>query len=63
MSATIQKGTQAYHGAKPGRTYASGRTCAAPGCITKLSSYNPKDRCFVHRVYTVPRLRGRTTNS
>jgi len=24
------------------------RVCAAPGCPTQLTSYNPAGRCFVH---------------
>ena len=34
---------------KPARTYASGRVCAAPGCSTRLSIYNPLGYCALHR--------------
>lgn len=34
-------------GERPAR-YASGRRCAAPGCSTILSMYNPASFCCVH---------------
>jgi hypothetical protein len=47
--------SQAEPGAVPGRatrghvqTYASGRTCSEPGCVTTLSRYNKDDRCWSH---------------
>ncbi len=33
---------------RPNRTYASGRTCAEPGCETKLSMYNKWQFCWQH---------------
>jgi hypothetical protein len=30
-----------------------------PGCDTKLSTYNRRDRCWLHAEMKVPRLRGR----
>lgn len=30
------------------RTHARGRVCAAPGCATVLSVYNPDARCALH---------------
>jgi hypothetical protein len=30
------------------RTFGKGRTCAAPGCTTRLSCYNPTVRCTIH---------------
>jgi hypothetical protein len=41
------------------RTYAKGRVCAHPGCETRLSTYNKRDRCWAHAEMKVPRLRGR----
>ena len=31
------------------RSFGSARTCAADGCQTKLSRYNPDSYCSVHR--------------
>jgi hypothetical protein len=39
--------------------YAEGRTCSFEGCVTKLSVYNRRDRCWAHAEMKVPRLRGR----
>jgi len=36
-----------------------GRVCAQPGCETKLSTYNKRERCWAHAEMKVPRLRGR----
>jgi hypothetical protein len=37
-------------GADPAvRSFGSARTCAADGCGTKLSRYNPDSYCSVHR--------------
>lgn len=36
-----------------------GRTCAQDGCQTKLSTYNKRDKCWLHAEMKVPRLRGR----
>lgn len=33
---------------EPVRTYGDGRVCAAPGCLTRLSRYNPAEYCAVH---------------
>ncbi len=30
------------------RTYQQGRTCAYPGCTTRLSMYNPSPMCALH---------------
>jgi hypothetical protein len=42
---------------KANRRFAPGRTCAAPGCETKLSVYNKWDYCWQHEpVHTyIPR--------
>lgn len=55
--------SRTYHGERPTgerrrRTYGRSRTCAEPGCTTRLSIYNKRDRCFVHtpaRVFVGPR--------
>jgi hypothetical protein len=31
------------------RSFGESRICAAPGCLTRLSRYNPDDWCFIHR--------------
>ncbi len=41
------------------RTYPEDRICAAPGCGTKLSRYNRREKCWAHADMRVPRLRGR----
>jgi hypothetical protein len=30
------------------RRFADGRVCAAPGCVTILSVYNPRTMCWQH---------------
>jgi hypothetical protein len=46
------------------RTFDRGRCCAEPGCQTKLSIYNSRDRCWLHEPAHVfhPKV-GRTRNS
>ena len=39
--------------------FLEGRECNYPGCGTKLSVYNRRDRCWAHAEMKVPRLRGR----
>lgn len=39
--------------------FAKGRVCAEPGCETRLSTYNRRDKCWNHADMKVPRLRGR----
>jgi hypothetical protein len=44
------------------RTYDEGRTCADERCVTRLSVYNPSDRCWQHEephtyVMRLPRRR------
>jgi hypothetical protein len=39
--------TELTHG-RPTRTYGRGRVCAASGCRTHLSIYNPNHRCAIH---------------
>jgi hypothetical protein len=55
----------AIHGSRPvelpraSQTYPRGRVCAHPGCKTRLSTYNRRDKCWAHAEMKVPRLRGR----
>ena len=39
--------------------YAEGRICSYDGCVTTLSVYNRRDKCWAHAEMKVPRLRGR----
>ncbi len=39
--------------------YPEGRQCSFPGCVTKLSVYNRREKCWAHAEMKVPRLRGR----
>lgn len=36
-----------------------GRVCGQPGCETRLSVYNKREKCWAHAEMKVPRLRGR----
>ena len=55
----------AVHGSRPqplppaSQKFPEGRVCAQPGCETRLSTYNKRDRCWAHAEMKVPRLRGR----
>ncbi len=40
--------TQRFATAHPSRTFAEGRVCAAEGCTTRLSIYNPWRFCWQH---------------
>lgn len=44
---------------RPSRRFATGRTCAKPGCETKLSQYNKAEFCHVHAPIRFPRVRGK----
>jgi hypothetical protein len=52
-------------GTRPGRLpspsskHGEDRTCAAEGCRTKLSKYNPSDRCWLHSEVAFPNYRGK----
>jgi len=35
------------------------RVCAAPGCATKLSIYNPSGTCWQHSDLVFPNYRGK----
>jgi hypothetical protein len=40
-------GTELIHG-RPSPTFGRGRLCAASGCRTHLSAYNPDNCCSLH---------------
>ena len=52
-------------GSRPGKmpppspTERGGRTCAAPGCATKLSIYNVSSTCWQHTDLVFPNYRGK----
>jgi hypothetical protein len=41
------------------RTEPEGRTCAHPGCQTRLSIYNTRELCWQHADVTFPNYRGK----
>jgi len=45
--------------AKPSRRHTKERFCSQDGCPTRLSQYNPRDKCWAHADFKIPRLRGR----
>lgn len=58
-AASVMKGSRLVGLPRRSRQYEDGRTCAHPGCNTKLSTYNRKDTCFMHTGVKIPRLRGK----
>lgn len=40
-------------------TFPEGRVCSQSGCETRLSTYNRREKCWLHADMKVPRLRGR----
>lgn len=54
----VPKGVPVAELPKRSRTYPRARVCGHDGCITKLSTYNSCDKCFIHRTMKTPRLRG-----
>lgn len=53
------RGSRLQASPRPSRLYPEGRTCSQPGCETRLSVYNRRDKCWAHAEMKVPRLRGR----
>jgi hypothetical protein len=48
------------------RSFGNARTCAADGCATQLSRYNPAHCCYLHQGWDrepVTRPRRRTTDT
>ncbi|MDQ4149498.1 MAG: hypothetical protein M3164_05835 [Actinomycetota bacterium] len=60
MSTKAIAGSRVGIASKRNRRFEPGRTCSYEGCETKLSVYNPQDRCWLHRSFKAPRLRGKT---
>jgi hypothetical protein len=46
--ASVLRATRADSGGRPLARVDGDRTCAAPGCQTRLSAYNRYDRCWQH---------------
>ena len=61
MASTTIRGAHVVGVPKRSRRYATDRTCSHRDCITKLSTYNRKDTCFIHAGVKIPRLRGKKT--
>ena len=53
------RGSKAQALPRASQKFPKGRVCAEPGCETRLSTYNRRDRCWAHTEMKVPRLRGR----
>jgi hypothetical protein len=47
---------------RPPRKYSSGRVCAEPYCGTRLSVYNGREFCALHRTDVARRTRGRSVD-
>ena len=62
MATAAIKGAHVAGLPKRSRRYVEGRTCAHPDCITKLSTYNRRDTCFIHAGMKIPRLRGKKSH-
>jgi len=63
----LQEGTRRAPNSEPlVRSFGNARTCAADGCATQLSRYNPARCCYLHRGWDrepVTRPRRRTTEA
>jgi len=59
----MTKGTRPGHLPAPSRVEEAGRTCAHPGCPTKLSVYNTGSSCWQHADVVFPNLRGKRLRS
>lgn len=53
------RGSRALALPRANKKAAAGRVCAHPGCETRISVYNKRDKCWTHAEMRVPRLRGR----
>lgn len=54
------KGTRPGRMPRPTRVVEGGdRICEQPGCTTKLSRYNARNRCWQHTEIAFPNYRGR----
>ena len=59
MSDTTKKGRNITGVPRPSKEFGADRTCIQAGCITKLSTYNKRDHCYLHAPVKYPRVRGR----
>lgn len=59
MAQNSIRGTKPQALPRASQQFPEGRICSAPGCGTKLSTYNRRERCWAHAEMKVPRLRGR----
>ncbi|MFN2543768.1 MAG: hypothetical protein ABR600_04230 [Actinomycetota bacterium] len=48
MSSDTYRGERVGQLPRRNRTYDAGRTCAEPGCTTRLSIYNRASHCWQH---------------
>ena len=55
----MTKGTRPGHLPSPSRTEERDRSCLHPGCTTKLSIYNTRERCWQHADVVFPNHRGK----
>ncbi|MFB3738559.1 MAG: hypothetical protein ACE14W_06305 [Candidatus Velamenicoccus archaeovorus] len=56
----MMKGTRPGHLPPPSRTVEQAdRTCAVPGCTTRLSIYNAGEVCWQHADIVFPNYRGK----
>ncbi len=55
----MTKGTRPGNLPPASRTEDADRTCAHPGCTTKLSIYNARERCWQHADVVFPNYRGK----
>ena len=53
------KGSRPGHHPPPTPSTDGARTCAHPGCETKLSMYNPRKHCWQHTDVVFPNYRGK----
>lgn len=59
MASTAIRGAHVVGLPKRSRRFAQDRVCVHEDCITKLSTYNRRDTCFIHADVRIPRLRGK----
>jgi hypothetical protein len=59
MTPETHRGTRIGGGARPNRTWGTGRRCGHPGCGTVLSIYNRSQACSLHEQARTYVVRGR----
>lgn len=50
----VVRGERVGRAPPPNRSYGAGRVCAAAGCTTRLSIYNPGRFCWPHEPAVLP---------